>query len=57
MSGAGVELVVRLDRRAMRQIKRAWRRGREVYARLDVVATDRAGNSATRKAPRIRLRR
>lgn len=55
--GQGVELVVRLGRRAMRAAKRSWRRGRRVYVRMDVVATDEAGNSATRKAPRIFLKR
>ena len=55
--GAGARIKVKLGRRAMRQVRRAWKRGKKVHARMDVVATDRAGNSSTRKAPRIRLRR
>jgi hypothetical protein len=56
-AGAGVELTVRLRGRALRECRRALRRGRRVVVRMRVVGTDSAGNSAAISAPRIRLRR
>lgn len=57
VAGGGVEIAIRLSRSQLRRVLASLRRGRRVYVRMDVVATDRAGNSATRKAPRIRLKR
>jgi len=57
VAGAGVELKIRLTRSQQRVVRRALRRGRRVTVRLEVVATDSAGNSAAVRAPRIRLRR
>jgi Ca2+-binding RTX toxin-like protein len=56
-AGGGVELTVRLKGRALRECRRSLRRGRLVFVRMRVVATDVAGNSAAVTAPRIRLRR
>ena len=57
VAGGGVTLTVRLKGRELRAARRALRRHRRVVARLSVVATDSAGNSATRRMPLIRLRR
>jgi hypothetical protein len=57
VAGAGVELRVRFTTSQMTEIRRAHRRARRVVVRLGVVATDAAGNSAKRDAPRIVLRR
>ncbi len=57
VAGGGVKLTIRLPRRHMAQCRRAFRKGRRVVARLSVVATDKAGNSASRRVPRIRLTR
>ena len=57
VAGAGAELRIRLSRSQQRLVQRALRRGRRVTVRLEVVATDAAGNSAAVRAPRIRLRR
>jgi hypothetical protein len=57
VAGAGVALRVRLTAGQLREIRRAHRRGRRVVVRLGVVATDVAGNSRRRDAPRIVLRR
>jgi hypothetical protein len=57
VAGGGVTLTVKLKRRELRIARRSLRRGRRVVARLSVVATDSAGNSATRRMPLIRLRR
>ena len=57
VAGGGVELIVRLPRRHMAQCRKAFRKGRRVVARLSVVATDAAGNSAARRVPRIVLTR
>ena len=53
--GGGAELTHRLSGRAWRVARRAMRRGKRVTVRLNVVATDRAGRSARRKAPPIRI--
>jgi hemolysin type calcium-binding protein len=53
--GGGVELTVRLSRRQRRLCLRAIARRRPCTVRLTVAATDLAGNSAARRAPRIRL--
>lgn len=55
LAGDGVRIPVRLSRSLARRARRALRRGRRVTARLDVVATDVAGNSAASRAPRVRL--
>jgi hypothetical protein len=57
VAGAGVELRVRFSASQLAEIRRAQRRGKPVVVRLGVVATDAAGNSAKRNAPRIVLRR
>jgi hypothetical protein len=57
VAGGGVELRVRFSSSQLVEIRRAHRRGRRVLVRLGVVATDAAGNSTKRAAPRIRLRR
>jgi Ca2+-binding RTX toxin-like protein len=57
VGGGGVRLTVKLTARQRREAARAWKRGRRVRARLGVVGTDRAGNSAHVKAPAIRLLR
>jgi len=56
VAGAGAELRIRLSARQLREARRALRRKRRVTVRLSVVATDLAGNSASRNASRIRLR-
>ena len=56
VDGGGAVITVRLRGRALREARRALRRGRRVTARIGVVATDSAGNSAHVRAPRIRLR-
>jgi hypothetical protein len=57
VAGAGVQLTVRLRGRQLRECRKALRRGRRVFVRMRVVATDAAGNSSAVAAPRIRLRR
>jgi RTX calcium-binding nonapeptide repeat (4 copies) len=57
VAGGGVTLTVKLKRRELRAARRALRARRRVVARLTAVATDRAGNSAKRRMPLIRLRR
>jgi hypothetical protein len=57
VAGGGVELVVRLSRSTMRSVLRDLRRGRRVTARVNVVATDRAGNTSRPVRLRITLRR
>jgi Ca2+-binding RTX toxin-like protein len=56
VAGGGVTLTVRLKRRELRAARQALRAGRRVNARMSVVATDRAGNSAKRRMPLIHLR-
>ena len=56
VAGGGAELSIKLTARELREARRALRRKRRVTARLSVVATDAAGNSAAKRAPRIRLR-
>ena len=55
VSGGGAELVYRLTGGHWRATRRALRRGRSVQLRLGVVATDLAGHSSRRNAPRITL--
>jgi len=57
VAGGGVELRMRFTARQLREIRRVHRRGGRVVVRLGVVATDAAGNSTKRNAPRIRLQR
>jgi hypothetical protein len=54
--GQGLALRVTLSKRQARQVRRAVRRGKRPFVRMDVVATDLAGNSVTRRAPKIHLR-
>jgi hypothetical protein len=56
VAGGGVTLTIKLKGRELRAARRALRGRRRVVARLTVVATDRAGNSAKRRMPLIRLR-
>jgi hypothetical protein len=56
VAGGGVTLTVKLKRRELRAARKALQARRRVVARLSVVATDRAGNSAKRRMALIRLR-
>jgi hypothetical protein len=55
VAGGGAEVALRLTARQVREVRRALRRKRRVVVRLSVTATDAAGNTTTRRAPRIRL--
>jgi hypothetical protein len=55
VAGGGAILTVKLRGRPLRVARRGLARGRPVAVRLGVVASDRAGNSAQVRAPRIRL--
>jgi Ca2+-binding RTX toxin-like protein len=55
VAGGGALLTVRLRGRSLREARRALARKRVVTVRLGVVGTDTAGNSASVRAPRIRL--
>jgi hypothetical protein len=55
VAGGGVVLSYRLRAGRWRAVRRALRLGRPVAVRLGVVATDLAGRSRRRNAPRIRL--
>jgi hypothetical protein len=57
VAGGGVELRMRFTARQLNEIRRVHRRRGRVVVRLGVVATDAAGNSTKRNAPRIRLQR
>ena len=57
VAGGGVELVFTLSKTAMKKVMRDLARGRKVYARINVVATDRAGNSTNARVFKIRLRK
>jgi hypothetical protein len=57
VAGGGVELTLELGRREIAQCRKAFRRGRRPIARVSVVATDAAGNSASRRLRPIRLAR
>jgi Ca2+-binding RTX toxin-like protein len=57
VAGGGVTLTIKLKGRELRVARRALRQRRKVVARLSVVATDSAGNSAKRRIPLIHLRR
>ena len=54
--GGGAELSLKLSKSQLRQARRALKRKRKVTVFLSVVATDAAGNSAQKRAPRIRVR-
>ena len=54
--GGGAELPLRLTTRQLRDAKRALKRKRQVTVHMSVVATDAAGNSSPKRAPRIRVR-
>jgi len=56
VAGGGVELSLKLSKAQLRAAKRALKRKRRVTIHLSVVATDAAGNSAEKRAPRIRMR-
>jgi Thrombospondin type 3 repeat/RTX calcium-binding nonapeptide repeat (4 copies) len=55
VAGGGAALEYRLAGNHWRLVRRALRRGRRVSVRLGVVATDLAGQSTRRNAPRITL--
>jgi hypothetical protein len=55
VGGGGVRLTYRLSRSRWRSVAAALRKRRRVVMRLGVVATDLAGRSQQRNAPRIRL--
>ena len=52
MAGGGAELSLKLSKSQLRQARRALKRKRKVSVFLSVVATDAAGNSAQKRAPR-----
>jgi hypothetical protein len=56
LAGEGVDLRPKLTRLQSRRARAALRRGRRVRLRLQVVATDRAGNSRSTRAPAVTLR-
>ena len=56
VAGGGAELSLKLTKSQLRQARRALKRKRKVTVHLSVVATDAAGNSAQKRAPRIRVR-
>ena len=55
VGGGGAAIAYALSRRRANRAAEALERGRRVSVSLDVVATDLAGNSTRRAAPRIRL--
>lgn len=57
VAGGGVELVITLSKSQMKSIMRDLKRRRTVTIRINVVATDRAGNSANAKTFKIKLRK
>ena len=57
VAGGGAQLVLKLTKADLRAIRRDLRRKRKVYARINVVATDRAGNSSRPRAMKIRIKR
>ena len=57
VGGGGIRLRLTLSARDARRLWRMLRGRRKAYARISVVATDPAGNSARSPLPRIRLRR
>jgi Ca2+-binding RTX toxin-like protein len=56
VAGGGAELAIKLTKKQLRDSRRVLRRRKKVTVRLSVVATDAAGNSADKRAPRIRLK-
>jgi Ca2+-binding RTX toxin-like protein len=57
VGGGGTRLRLVLARRDARRLWRLLRGRRKAFARISLVATDGAGNSASARLPRIRLRR
>lgn len=57
VAGGGTYITIKLSRTAMRYVLRDFKRGRRPTARLNVVATDDAGNAALAKRFKLRLRR
>jgi hypothetical protein len=53
--GGGAELTLKLTKAQLREAKKMLKRKRRVTVHLSVVATDAAGNSAAKRAPRIRV--
>ena len=56
VAGAGAELTLKLTESQLREARRRSSASARVTVRLSVVATDAAGNSAAKRAPRIRAR-
>ena len=54
--GGGVQLVLKLSKADLKAVRRALRRKRKVYARINITATDRAGNSSRPRVMKIRLK-
>jgi hypothetical protein len=54
--GAGAELTLKLTKAQLREARKQLKRKRKVTVHLSVVATDAAGNSAAKRAPKIALR-
>lgn len=57
VAGGGVTILVKLSRAQMRKVMRDLRRRRRVHVRVNVVGSDRAGNSVVHRTLKIRLRR
>jgi hypothetical protein len=54
--GAGAELALKLTKAQLREARKQLKRKKKVTVHLSVVATDAAGNSAAKRAPKIALR-
>lgn len=57
VAGGGVMIKIKLSRTVMRYVMRDLRRGRRPVARVNVAATDAAGNTAVSERFRLRLRK
>lgn len=57
VAGGGVLLKIRMSKAVMRAVLRDFRRGRRPVARINVAATDAAGNTAISERFTLRLRR
>ena len=55
VAGGGAELTLKLTKAQLREARKMLKRKRRVTVHLSVVATDAAGNSASKRAPRIRV--
>ena len=56
VAGGGVELKFKFTRSLVRKMRRSIRKRRKLYARMKIVATDRAGNTSRTVHMKIRIR-